>query len=702
VRAAADISMSLWQGANFEVRRTTDPSQQADQLSTTSGPHSQGPSPNKGSLSLSSPGGGATVRTETVEAALNRLSKAYQTALECVGAWHRADSVSSKMQNLRREGNLVQVGNDLGILGEKDSAGTTLAKDTSNRNILVKVGRTARRTLEEAILWDPLIEAHLHAWKAQQGSEESPYERRRRHLLPPVLTSASHKVTVRQLAYLSLLNYADVLLAGCGSGSNIMRNEEDTVLDKGVVKPLRSFQTDSCWRGGPYEGDSDNMYKESELDTVRNALTALLDATALDGSDPITWLKLACVARRLGRLLDDPVSSTDGSRVHPSFLRHRRLEKYALQQGLSALPSSCPPDRLLSRAWKEVCREDKDASELEYDSSTLLQAKRLVEDHKPAHLDIELSRYSWSGLGRILLRACREGSDFSTPNGLSSCIDPANKQTNSRLVACPTLSCKISDMLTLPSAVLARLCLFLEPCEIVRLESTCRALSYSIPSARAITDLDCKGTPTKQVDRDPKDGSSQSEADVPPTDNHEQNHGPSASRDEESEENDRNTRVSKRLQTQLIESGKRSERSSRRSSVEYCLVTATLGCTPASDEYRRGIKETIEVSRRLSNGMDESQRNDSSLVSSRRGVLEKTNRRREEARQRISGSSLTSFLREGAVERSSPLHYLFFFVAHASKNVSDIFSSDSSGPMILSSCLMECKYVSRSLSQIPL
>jgi len=158
-----DLStMSSWEGANVAARRR-------DSLDSSS-----------------------RRTSETVEAALNRLSKAYSAAMECVGAWHRADQANTDLSN----------------------------NNNNRRQSLRHVGRAARKTFERAILVDPLVSEHAitlthlqSEWARQQklGWEFCLQKRSD----PPTLTSKGHKSTVQQLAYLSLVNYADLLIAGC-------------------------------------------------------------------------------------------------------------------------------------------------------------------------------------------------------------------------------------------------------------------------------------------------------------------------------------------------------------------------------------------------------------------------------------------------------------------------------------------------------
>lgn len=564
--------MSLWQGAN--VRAKDRRRQEA-----------------------------AASNLETVEAALNRLSKAYRAAMDCVGAWHRTK-------------------------GDRES--------------LLKLGTAARSTFEDAVLWDPLVEPHVPAWMASRAKPNRPP--------PPALSSASHKSTVRQLAYLSLVNYADLLLSGAPLSSC-----RDSLLDRGIVPALEAFHSESCW-------------SEPKIETVRRVVTALLDALALDDSDPTVWLKLACGARRLGRLLAD-------SGTHAALLPHRRLERHALEHGQVALPQNVPPNRLLVRAYEEWCREDEET----YDYPS-----KIVVEEPQQKLHLELSRYSWSTLGRVLLRACREGSGFRH----TGVHHREQRKMEGDVMSAPSVTMHLSVVLSLPSAVLARICDFLEQKDVWRFESTCRALSYSIVSARAISAVDKSNKPAQKL------LPTQTENQEVKTD-HEPEKADDQPHQSEDNESDKcpGNRASIRLRSQLITEGKRSERSSRRSSTEYCLVSATLGCTPDNKTYQQCDMDYFDWESHENNTpnsvMDKSRRNVTG--SSRMVTTDAMERQRREARERLSDASLSSFVNAWGTESATPVDVLFGFLAHVSIHIADVFASDPGGCMVLSSSLLECK-----------
>ena len=167
-----------------------------------------------------------------------------------------------------------------------------------------RLASAARATFGKAILLDPWIVIFCTRAVHECGTfvQESRPE-------PAILTSASHKATVRKIAYLVLLNYSLLVAAqqrsdcnGCG------------ILDTGVVKLL------------PLVGwDVDNNQKL--------ALVSFCDASDLDGTDPVLWLNLACAACKLSILSGDKSE------------RYKRLERHALEMEKTAMPSMLPPNR---------------------------------------------------------------------------------------------------------------------------------------------------------------------------------------------------------------------------------------------------------------------------------------------------------------------------------------------------------------------
>lgn len=571
---------------------------------------------------------------ETVEAALNRLSKAYQSAMECVAGWHRASSAAY--------------------------APDASAEEAQERlNKLCKVGRAARKVLEEAVLFDPLVFPFLPSsydvLRTDKGST--------RQRPAPALTSASHQAAVRQLAYLSLVNYADLLLLGLPKSP---KYRSETILDRGIVQPLRWVESaeDFCW-------------EEAAKETIHKALVALLDATNLDGSDPITWLKLACLARRMGRVGAEPGVPT-------CLLKHRRLERHALESAVLSLPDGVPISPLAREAMEEWESEQDETNNVSYSKS--------ASAPEPAQtIDVELSRYSWSALGRILLRCCRDGS-----------IDHLHSQRSIATAYPSFVTLHFPPILALPATALARTCQFLDEPSIWRLEATCKALSFSVLSARTTAVLcerriaNIEATVPREVSgaTTSDGGNVEGDSDAP------------------NQQQVQKSRTSKRLQTQLMTSGRRLERTQRRSSAEFCLVSATLGLSPESKTYNNAKRSSAwESWRRFDTmcgedtAMDASQRSEKVPDSRfsgghgpvRRGNLaEKLFMQQQEARERLGDSSLLSFVHQygGSTSdvRFTPLEVLFGFVAHVSLHHSDVYMSDYGGSMVLTSTLIECTY----------
>jgi hypothetical protein len=730
---------------------------------------------------------------ETVEATLNRLSKAYSAAMECVGALYRADASSS-----------APAAKASAVSGASSSL---IGKDEESvRKSLQQVGQAARSTFEQAILLDPLVAEHapvltrvFRNWATTgtasgsgsgsgggQDDEQLQSLRQQRWQValqkrpfPPSLTSAGHQSTVSQLAYLSLVNYSDLLLAGCAccsSSTGKLGGEKSgdddkadsvTTLDRGVVRQLRILSSAKrpccCWNTNtntlnpfpvaqdneipdvvddqssnpplaaqdnevsnivdensnnpppvaqdnevPYvvEDQSNNpppaaqdneepvvvdvqskKYVESEEDTVRLAVTALIDASALDGSDPTLWLKLACAARRLGRL---QAASADCD-YPATLLSYRRLEKHALERARTALPPSVPPNRTVMRAMEEW-NEEEDAL-IEY-------PEKLAEDAEPQVLTLELPRYSWSVLGRMLLRACREGTAYSS--------DPMHHRNHPRrsiagqTFASPAVTLRLSRMLALPGSVLGRVCQFLDEPSIWRFEATCRALSVSLISARAALDHSVLVQRREKEDINKKAEEKQKEQkEVLPDPSKETKETTTQDDVVMGDDRERNSaqasRASKRVRSQIITSGKRAERSARRNSTEYCLLAATLGCTADDNAYKEALEKGLDgvgLPRGEQHNKGDRQGPSPlrrSSLDSRRTSADKPPRYREEARERLSESALSYFVERWSSRNSPPLGILIGYVAHVSLHLDDVFSSDPGGSMVLASCLLECE-----------
>lgn len=559
--------------------------------------------------------------TETVEAALSRLSKAYTSSMECIGALHKTDR----------------------MLQKEPSTTSHEALATMER-----VATAARSTLEKAILLDPLVVPHIPTLYGTMRKLHDCHEDRWKEVeelrpIPPVLSSVAHKTTIRELAYLALVNYSD-LLQSCCPDRFTQRNTE-FLLDRGVVEKLPSLKEHSCWKD------------EAQEDTLRLAVTALCDASHLDGSDPTLWLKLACASRRLETLLE--LSTVEHS-------KHRRLQRYALERGSSVLPPHLPPNRAIQRALNELMAEPEPTV---YESHPI--------SNEPIKIVLDLPRYSWSMLGRMLLRAAREGADYH--------VDHKHRPNNKQIqFGSPMIELNLSPMLVLPTPVLGRVCLFLDNGSIWRFEATCRALSVAIMSARAAmeeTTIHSKiaeipiPSPGKAV-KDKKEVQGvekKTEARKAP------------SNDNAAKENHRS---SQRLRSQQITSGKKAERLGKRQSFDYCFIAATTGTT--IEEFKGIIQDTNgdDSVRHLLPGFDSMR---SSANRRYYGGADPSSKRRE-AQDPIGESSLAAFVETWSKKNSGPMDLMMQYLKHVAMNAEDVFASDPGGTVVLTSCILSCKY----------
>ena len=132
-------------------------------------------------------------------------------------------------------------------------------------------------------------------------------------------------------------------------------------------------------------------------------------------------------------------------------------------------------------------------------------------------------------------------------------------------------------------------------------------------------------------------------------------------------------RVSKRVQSQIINSGKRHQRSLRRHSTEYCLLAAVLGCTSSDPAYRALLrasptKDVSQFSQEGSRPQPLAHKKSADVV------------------------SLRSFVEEDSMG-VAPLPCLFRFVAKCSEDIAKVVASDPGGALLVASCLLDCKSV---------
>ena len=494
---------------------------------------------------------------------------------------------------------------------------------------------------------DPLIaETYAATWHhvAEQRASDERWAFVRDARPPPVsLTSSSHRSTVRELAYLSLVNYADLLVKACPA-----RGQGDGILDRGVVFHVPRLS----WKD------------ESVEFTQRLALAALCDASELDGSDPTVWLKLACAARRLSVL--SPLGSYD------------RLERHALERGRTALPPDLPPNRLLMRALSE-CRQQQEAVQV--------YTSKLYKQEVTPPIVLNLPRYSWSMLGRMLLRASREGSAYR-PHYYSSSTSISAQQP----FGSPSVILKLSPILILPPESLGIICQYLDHVSIWKFEATCRCLSAFILQARASMERreanvaagDKKGGPSNEIATTlNQPGGAFDQGTV--TDK-----GSSVEPQERNEEQAaRLHRTSKRVQSQLITSGKLAERKAKRNSVEFCFLAAVLGCSKDDETYKSMLKEKLDWDDSLPGGL--LIRSLSSCDPSSMKVGPKQVRDNAGFEARLGDASLTAFVVKWSAKNSGPMDVLSHYLGHVAINVEEVFTVDPESTEVLSSCIIECE-----------
>ncbi len=262
--------------------------------------------------------------------------------------------------------------------------------------------------------------------------------------------SAAHHTVLKQIAYLSLVNYADLLLCGCachrsqdkmllgtldrgavkilgalnlfssfesGSVSLLQTGESNATIPTSAVKdekPMKRHSTCCLWKNEPRER------------TIRLALACYCDASELDGTDPTLWFKMACAARFLGREVDS-ASWSSSSMISPMKRQlntksgiglpksYRGLERLALERGMSSIPPGVPPNRTLLKALREMEEWNNWCDIINrgnYASAGVEASSSTTDKNDFIELVINLPNYSWLTLGKILLRACREGAGY--------------------------------------------------------------------------------------------------------------------------------------------------------------------------------------------------------------------------------------------------------------------------------------------------
>jgi len=479
---------------------------------------------------------------ETAEATIARLKTTYSTAISQVGNLH---SVSRKycklLDDAQQSGAIVSnaaadtvadeaaVDNDTNDPQKDEGVVSKFKVEEEAYQTLQSAANTARSALESSLLLDSIILSSILTTSDSKKSTSQSYTGGRSGgssgssawLNTYSSTSTSNKVAgvakkwtklskahqsvIRQISYLILVNYADLLLSGIvgstesdvvesvgrGLGKQGGISKGMDILDKGAVTKLGilsrlSFSTTpSTSHTQPNEMEVDSppsttnnnslWSSETNEQTIHLALSAYCDATELDSSDPTLWYKLACAARLLGREVDNnnyTVSSgEEGSigRDDPP-MKYRCLERLAIEHGLSVLPVGVPPNRMLLRAWKEMERWDQQTPAMNRLLDAVTDDEPVPqEERKPTELVLNLPKYSWVTLGNILLQACNEGTSY----GQSQTISEGNE------FGSPLVNIQLSPLLSVPYSVLERLGNYLDGDDVKRMRCVCKEFSSS-------------------------------------------------------------------------------------------------------------------------------------------------------------------------------------------------------------------------------
>lgn len=657
---------------------------------------------------------------ETPEAAIARLTSSYTNAMSSMAQLKKSsDSLIRKLERSSKTASqktkeILDLHSDAYDGDIEDTTMTMTALDKNNggetRDVslweesldsIKMYSKTARDAFEITLLSDPLIRKFCPSLESVLFQKETKSE----HEEDVVLPSAAHQSTLKKLAYATLMNYADLLLCGCScsypcpsSSSSIRKGKKDSLLNRGVVPLLQVLQ---------YPDRSDEhatvpsfgikclwsqQRMEDEERTKRLALVSYCDACDLDGTDPIIWLKLACAARGLGMVLKQNKQReiNDELCINNMNLDFERLERYALECGLTVLSSNRPPNRALSRAFHEfeLERVTKDIDSYNYGSTKVLGRGGINSD--TASLVISLPRYNWATLGRLLLRACRDGVTSNSHSGWTVHKSWDSKQYIPFEMASPCINITVSLLLTLPGKVLGNVCSFLEENDVKRLESTCRSLSVDIVPACALLEKD-RISMVRQMEQEMGDM----------LEKHEMTLADDGSLKNKSSAQNLAVsvhRTSQRVRTQLMESGKQAERSAKWKSVEYCLLSSFLPCTTDDPIYKSCLNQDIDwdcvaplneyatMINAMTNTNDNVEQNDVEERSFAKGGIETW----AEQSAQSEKSSMANFLNMWSGKNSGARDMLHGFLSHISRFVDSIYESEKGNSLVLTQCFTEC------------
>ena len=585
---------------------------------------------------------------ESPEATVSRLKSAYSVALAAIGALHRVsnqyccrkanENACDPMDtDLHSNGMTQGSSND-----SDDKLGIQQCQlDDETYASIRRVAEAARAALEQSLLPDPHVLAPMvfsgrgeNSTSAWMDSYHGTEAASRIFPQPALLKrwerlNAANRGTIQRIAYLGLVNYADLLLCGCKINSDEGGN--GGLLDKGAVPRLSVFDT-------LLEDDASLWPEEETYRTIRLALSAYCDASELDSSDPTLWYKLACCARKLGHESINDIPS--------SF---RSLERFAIERGLRSLRPSVPPNRLLMRAWREM--EDET-------HSGVIPVGAVDDATRRGVLVLRLQNMSWATLGASLLKAFRGGGCNSYLRDLGS----------------PCIKVSLPPLLSVPPGLVEIIGSFLskekDSRDIASLACTCRALAC------------CNGNPatadrirTRSIDLEPGPAHS-------PTKSEQEMPSSKVSSDPADPADDK--RTSKRVRSQQLSTSKQLERTFRSSSVRYCLLAGSISYKEPSPMYntmkvhiqwhKLPFIQGLPVPQLLSTTHADDSTNNMSIT-------------RTSPDHTPKSRGLEQFIDRWSELNSGPRQMLEAFLLDVSINFEGVFSEEAMTP--LASCIIE-------------
>lgn len=248
----------------------------------------------------------------------------------------------------------------------------------------------------------------------------------------------------------------------------------------------------------------------------------------------------------------------------------------------------------------------------------------------------------------------------------------------------------------------------------MNLECTCRALSSDVVSARAIaekarrqrtTDIERRMAKSSLHENGPEEKESMPNVDNGTTGGEDGKTGikgkekatQNTAKDQAKEKTKstkkksaRSNRSSKRVLSKRITSGKNAERSAKRKSAEYCLVSAVFSCTSQHPVYSECLKKESQASDNLAASADSM-----SPAKNVGGASNMTFLGPDDSSSLVGDldSSLKAFVLRWSEKNSGPNDILVRFLLHVSWYIDDVFSSEAgAGDVVaLSSCVLECK-----------